>query len=138
MVTAISIPKGFVVTNRGGGTVSGRVIFYAPPSLAAGGSATYAVVLRPIGRRAGKATITTTVSAVGAANATASATIAVRAAKKRAVIPVTGGDLGGDPSACAPSSQEMLANGGVLRGEDEGVARQRPRSCTHRAPTCGR
>lgn len=90
VVTAMPIPKGFVVTSRGGGTVSGRVISFAAPSLAAGASATYAVVLRPIGLRARKATITTTVSATGAANATSSATITVRAAKTRVVVPVTG------------------------------------------------
>lgn len=90
VVTAMPIPKGFVVTSRGGGTVSGRVISFAAPALAAGASATYAVVLRPIGARARKATITTTVSATGAANAIASGTITVRAAKKRVVVPVTG------------------------------------------------
>lgn len=90
VVTSMPIPKGFVITNRGGGTVSGRVISFTAPSLAVGASATYAVVLRPIGVRARKASITTTVSATGAAEATASGTITVRAAKKRVVVPVTG------------------------------------------------
>jgi hypothetical protein len=90
VVTSMPIPRGFVVANRGGGTVAGRVISFTAPSLAVGASTTYAVVLRPIGVRARKASITTTVSATGASPVTASGTITVRAAKKRVIVPVTG------------------------------------------------
>ncbi len=89
VVTTMPIPKGFTVTRRGGGTIAGRTISWSAPTMAVGQSASYAFVLGPLGTRARTTTITSTVSAAGAADATARGTIRVRATPRR-VIAVTG------------------------------------------------
>ena len=91
VTTKLPIPSGFRVTNRGGGTLAGGTLTFTAASVAVGASSTYKVTLRPIGLKARKATLTTTVSATGATAATATGTITVRAAKvKKKPVPVVG------------------------------------------------
>lgn len=91
VTTKLPIPSGFRVTNRGGGTLAGGTLTFTAASVAVGASSTYKVTLRPIGLKARKASLTTTVSATGATAATATGTITVRAAKvKKKVVPVVG------------------------------------------------
>ena len=91
VATTLPIPRGFRVTNRGGGTLAGGTLTFTAASIAVGASSTYKVTLRPIGLKARKTTLTTTVSATGATAATATGTITVRAAKvKKKVVPVVG------------------------------------------------
>ena len=91
VTTTLPIPRGFRVTNRGGGTLAGGTLTFTAASVAVGASSTYTVTLRPIGLKARKASLTTTVSATGATAATATGTITVRAAKvKKKPVPVVG------------------------------------------------
>lgn len=90
VVTSLAVPRGFMVTNRGGGTLSGRTLSWATGSLASGASASYAVRLRPIANVARRASLVTTVTAPSATTTTASATIIVVPVRVKKRVPVVG------------------------------------------------
>lgn len=90
VVTTLPIPRGFIVTRRGGGTVTGRRISWTAASLAAGTSTAYSVTLRPIGNVARRVALTATVSAAGVPSATAAGSIVVVPTRAKKRVPVVG------------------------------------------------